>query len=76
VTEFEPDRRLAIRGTIGPLEGALTYELEPAGETTRLTNAAQLHASGLGKLVAPIATGRIRDAVKANLAVLKELLES
>jgi carbon monoxide dehydrogenase subunit G len=76
VTEFEPDRKLAIRGTIGPLEGTLAYELEPAGDGTRLINTAHLQASGLGKLVAPIATGRIRDAVAANLAVLKDVLES
>ena len=36
VTDFEPDTRLAIRGNLGPLEGTITYELEPAGAGTRL----------------------------------------
>ena len=76
VTEFEPDRRLAIRGDLGPFEGTLTYELEPAGGGTRLTNRADLQARGLARLVAPLAVGRIREAVAANLAKLKELLES
>jgi carbon monoxide dehydrogenase subunit G len=76
VTEFEPDRRLAIRGGLGPLEGTLMYELEPAGGGTRLTNRADLQAHGLAKRAAPLAAGRIREAVAENLAKLKELLES
>ncbi len=76
VTAFEPDRRLAIRGDLGPLQGTLTYELEPAGNGTRLTNTADLQARGLARLAAPLAIGRIRDAVAANLEKLKELLES
>jgi carbon monoxide dehydrogenase subunit G len=76
VTEFEPDGRLAIRGTLGPFEGTLTYELHPAGGGTRLIKSAHLQASGLGRLVAPIALGRIRKAVAANLEKLKELMES
>ncbi len=76
VTEFEPGRRLAIRGNLGPFEGTLTYELEPAGGGTRLTNSADLQARGLAKLAAPLAVGRVREAVAANLEKLKELLES
>ncbi len=75
VTEFEPDRRLAIHGDLGPFEGTLTYELEPAGRGTRLTNRADLQARGLARLAAPLAIGRIREAVAANLAKLKDLLE-
>ncbi len=76
VTEFEPDRRLSIRGDLGPLEGTLTYELKPEGAWTRLTNTADLQGHGLAKLAAPLAAGRIREAVAENLAKLKQLLES
>ena len=75
VTEFEPDRRLSIRGRLGPFEATLTYELEDVGGWTRLTNSADLEASGIMKLAAPIASGRIREAVAANLGALKQLLE-
>jgi hypothetical protein len=51
--------RLAIRGTIGPFEGTLTYELEPSGGGTYVTNTAHLQATGLERLVASIATKRI-----------------
>jgi uncharacterized protein YndB with AHSA1/START domain len=75
VTEFEPDRRFAVQGGLGPFEGTLTYEFEEIGGATRLTNGANLEARGIMRLAAPIASGRVRDAVAANLGTLKELLE-
>jgi carbon monoxide dehydrogenase subunit G len=75
VTEFEPDRRFSVRGGLGPFEATLTYELEDVGGMTRLTNSADLESRGLMKLTAPIASGRIREAVAANLGALKQLLE-
>lgn len=76
VTEFEPSRRLAIRGGFGPLEGTMTYDLEPDDGGTRLTNSADLEGHGLAKIAAPLASGRISEAVAANLSALKLLLES
>ena len=75
VTEFESDRRFTVQGGLGPFEATLTYELEEVAGGTRLTNTAALEASGLVKLAAPLASGRIREAVAANLEVLKQLLE-
>ena len=75
VTEFEPDRRLTIRGAFGPLSGQATYVLEPAGDVTNLTNAMDLNAKGALRLVAPLATGRVSAAVAENLTKLKEILE-
>ncbi len=75
VTEFDPNRRLAIRGDLGPLKGTLTYELEPVREGTRLTNTAELEGRGLLKVAAPITTGNVRRAVATNLEKLKEILE-
>jgi uncharacterized protein YndB with AHSA1/START domain len=76
VTEFERNRRLAIRGGFGPLEGTMTYQLEPEDGGTRLTNSAQLEGRGLAKLAAPLASRRIAEAVSENLTALKRLLES
>jgi carbon monoxide dehydrogenase subunit G len=75
VTELEPDRRLTVHGGLGPFEATLTYELEDVRGSTRLTNKADLEARGIKRLAAPIVSGRVREAVGANLETLKQLLE-
>jgi uncharacterized protein YndB with AHSA1/START domain len=76
VAELVPGRRLVLVGDLGPLRGTITYELEPTAGGTRLTNDAELEARGALRLAAPLATGRVRDAVATNLATLKSILES
>jgi uncharacterized protein YndB with AHSA1/START domain len=75
VTEYEPDRRLAIKGTLGPFAARLTYDLEQIGDATLITNDVDLESTGLTRLVAPLAANRIKRSVAANLNVLKQLLE-
>ena len=75
VTEFEPDRRLSIEGTLGPLRGEVTYLLMQAGTATALTNTMNLQPSGALRLVAPLAASRVKSAVAANLETLKRILE-
>jgi carbon monoxide dehydrogenase subunit G len=75
VVGFEPDRHLAIRGDLGPFSGTLAYDLEEVGGRTQVTNTAHLEGRGLMKAAAPLAAGRVSNAVAANLGALKELLE-
>jgi uncharacterized protein YndB with AHSA1/START domain len=75
VTEFEPDRRLSIRGALGPFQGEITYLLEAAGNATALANTMNLQPSGPLRLVAPLAASRVKSAVAANLDTLKQILE-
>jgi uncharacterized protein YndB with AHSA1/START domain len=76
VTEFAPHDRLSIQGTLGPLEGDITYLLEPAAGGTAVTNTMNLQATGPLRFVAGLAAGRVKTAVAANLAKLKEILET
>jgi Polyketide cyclase / dehydrase and lipid transport len=76
VTAFEPGRRLAVEGQIGPFEARLSYLLEPVDSATRLTNTVDLQpTSRVLRLVAPLAVSRVKAAVADNLAALKRLLE-
>jgi len=75
VTAFEPDRRLAIRGDLGPFASEVTYLLDPAGNGTTITNTMNLRSAGPLRLIAPLAASRVKHAVAANLDVLKQLLE-
>ena len=77
VTAFEPTRRLAIDGEIGPFHVRVEYLLEPIEEATRLTNDVELQpSSAVSKLLAPFAGSKIKNAVADNLDDLKALLES
>lgn len=76
VTVFEPARRLAVRGQIGPFRATIRYELEASASGTRLVNNVQLDASrAMLKLAAPLATPRIKAAVAQNLSKLRLILE-
>ena len=75
VTEFEPFRTLSIEGALGPFEGEIRYLLEPVGSATVLTNTMTLQPSGPLRLVAPLATSRVKAAVAKNLNTLKQILE-
>jgi hypothetical protein len=76
VTDFEPPRRLAIHGQIGPFQATAGYLLEPVAGGTRLTNHVELEpSSALLRLVGPLAVPSVRAAVARNLTALKGLLE-
>jgi hypothetical protein len=76
VIAFQPDRELAIRGTLGPFHGESSYHLEATDGGTVVTNAMDLAARDGAGLLAGLARPRIRSAVAANLEALKQLLES
>ena len=75
IIELTPNHKLTVQGTLNSLPAHLTYTLHPEGAATTLTNTINLQAPRPLNLLAPIALGRIKSAVAANLAVLKQLLE-
>ena len=77
ITVFEPASRLAIQGQIGPFQATISYQLEAAADVTKLVNNVELNRpQAMPKLLAPLATSRIKAAVAQNLGKLKLLLES
>jgi len=76
VTVFEPARRLAIDGQIGPFQATISYQLEAVAGATRLVNNVELDPSHpMLRLAAPLATSRIKAAVAQNLSKLRLVLE-
>jgi Polyketide cyclase / dehydrase and lipid transport len=77
VTVFEPARRLAIDGQIGPFRATISYELEAVAGATRLVNNVELDPSSYAmlRLAAPLATPKIKAAVAQNLGKLGLILE-
>lgn len=76
ITVYEPERSLAIRGTLGPFGGELEYHLEPVERGTRVTNEVELRPRGILGVVGQLAGSRVKEAVAANLGELKRILES
>ena len=76
VTEFAPNRRVVIEGTLGPFPARLGYEFESSDGGTVVTNTVELQMSGPLRLIGGIATSRVKNAVAENLSVLKQLLEA
>ena len=77
VTVFQPARRLAIHGQIGPFRATISYQLEAAAGATTLVNTVELDpAQAMLRLAAPLAAPKIKAAVAQNLGKLKLLLES
>lgn len=76
VTEFEPARRLSIRGPLGPFGAEVAYLLASVENGTSLTNTMNLQPSGPLRLIAPLAASSVKSAVAANLGSLKQILET
>jgi Polyketide cyclase / dehydrase and lipid transport len=77
VTVFEPTSRLEIHGDIGPFTATIGYLLASEGNGTSLTNVVDLEPpAGPLRLLAPLATSRVKTAVAANLDKLRQILET
>jgi uncharacterized protein YndB with AHSA1/START domain len=73
VTEYEPYRRLAWKGTSGA-RVTTTWGFEPSGPSTRVTFTRAADASGLLRLAEPVVAGLRTGRVDNDLGALKELL--
>jgi uncharacterized membrane protein len=75
IAEFEPGRKIGVRGSSGPLpfEGAWTFE--SFGEGTRVTFVGETRASGPSKAGEPVFARMLKEDAEANLANLKRVLE-
>ncbi len=75
VTDFEPDRLVAVRTLRPARDLQMRFTVEPHGGGTRLTDDWTLD-TGLPRWLERIGASRVSSAVRDNLAKLKELLET
>jgi uncharacterized membrane protein len=78
ITEHDPPRRAAFKGTNGPVRPVGWVSVEPAGEgRSRLTLELDLRGHGLlGLFVSPLARMQARKLVPQDHERLKERLEA
>jgi len=76
ITEHEPDRRLAMKGKIGPIEFDDGYVLEAMGASTRVNFWLEPRITGLMKLAQPLIVFMGRAHAAETLGNLRKVLET
>ena len=76
VVAFEAGRRVDWELLDGPIRGTGGYRVEPQGEHTLFTLYAEVHPSGLFRLVGPLFGLIGRRQNRKDVAVLKQILEN
>jgi uncharacterized protein YndB with AHSA1/START domain len=77
LTEFVPDRRLAMRGVSGfPFPVRILAELEPAEGGAMLRWTTYLEPSGIAKMLGPVLAASYKRSFTKDLARLKSMMES
>ena len=76
ITEFEPNRKIASKSISGPfpMESAVTFERVEGG--TRVTGTLFGEPGGFFKLAEPLLVSMLKRQYQADLANLKDLMES
>jgi polyketide cyclase/dehydrase/lipid transport protein len=76
VTEFEANRKSAIRNVSGPIPFSGAYRLEEVDAGTSFTVTGELDAHGFFRLAEPVFARIAGRELEANLGHLKDLLEA
>lgn len=76
ITHLEPDSRIDVRGTSGPLPFEGSWHFEPAGEGTRVTFTGELRGSGVSEAAESILARVLEADARAGLEDLKDALEN
>ena len=77
VTEYESNAKIGFRTTEGPMDWEGTFTLQPIGDgATRIVGLGSIRLKGWQRLMEPFIRGEVRRGEAAELARLKDLLES
>lgn len=75
IVEYEPNRKWATRGAMGPMPVTETIIFEPADGGTKLQMILNIQTVGLLRLIDPLLKNMLRRLAQINIRKLKELLE-
>ena len=77
VTDYDPQRRYAVRGIDGPVRARVTMDLTPDtdGTGTHLAYRIDFEGHGIGKLIAPLARKGAEKVLTTTLERLRRRLE-
>ena len=75
VSEYEPPRRLVLRGQMGKMAPTVILTVEPQAEGSRFTRRVEMEPPGIMRLMAPFMGGMFRKQNAGFVANLKRVLE-
>jgi uncharacterized protein YndB with AHSA1/START domain len=75
VTEYEPDRRFALKAVSGPVPFSVSHVLEPRDGGTRLAFVGDGEPGGFFKLAEPVVARVAERQFKNDFETLKDILE-
>jgi uncharacterized protein YndB with AHSA1/START domain len=75
VTEYDPDRRFALKTVSGPVPFAVSQALEPRDGGTRLTFTGEGEPGGFFKLAEPVVGKVAERQFKNDFETMKDILE-
>jgi len=76
VTEYQVNRKKAVKSTSGPIPFEATSVFESVDGGTKLTFSIQAEAGGISRLIAPVIIRMGKSQTENSFANLKELLEA
>ena len=76
VSEYEPNRKIALKAFLGPLQGQVRFAFAPVNEGTRFTQSFEIESSGLWNLITPFLVRMFTRDGEADLANIKRILEN
>jgi hypothetical protein len=76
VSEYEPNRMIALKAFLGPLQGQVRFAFEPVSEGTRFTQSFEMESSGWWNLITPFLVRMFTRDGEADLANIKRILEN
>lgn len=76
ISEYEPDLRLGFKSTTGQIPMSAYYNLEGEAGGTKVTITVEAELTGVFRMTEPLVVHTAKKQMDADLAKLKELLES
>lgn len=76
VTEYEPNRKFAIKSTSGPVENEDKFTFESISGGTKVTRKTEGEMGGFFRMAEPLVVRMLNRQFENNFANLKDLLEA
>jgi uncharacterized protein YndB with AHSA1/START domain len=76
VSEYDPPRRVVLKGQMGKMAPTVSYTLEAEGSGTRFTRGVEMDPPGIMRVMAPLMKGMFAKRNAGFAANLKRVLES